>query len=191
MFLVADLSAVQGKSPQRVHAFTLFAACSFWVAYTPRRTGGPTPIPRVTAPTLLCEWRTTRDLMGATSSAGKAADTHGRLRWISGERARGGGCLGMELQPRCTYAQFTRRYCRDHGHRGIHPHHGYPGCLSNTHGARCASSLTRIHPPPTPPSKPLRSPVCIFRLYPVMCTVFRGSWRYSFPAKSNNYHLIR
>lgn len=141
-------SREESSHPRDIYTFTLFAACSFWVTYTPR----PTPIPRLTAPTLLCEWRTTRDLMGATSSAGKKLLT--RTAGCVGSRESGGGCLGKELQPGCTYAQFTRRRCRDHGHRGIHPHHGYPGCLSNTHGAGCASSLMRI-PPPFYPSSPL------------------------------------
>lgn len=180
-------SREESSHPRDIYTFTLLAACSFWVTYTPRRAGGPTPIPRVTAPTLLCEWRTTRDLMGATSSAGKAADTHGRLRWITGERGEG----GLEGARSCNQNAHTRNSLVVIGEimateESTHTLVTQAAC--QTHMGRDVPPLLRVS---YLPSTPLRTTVYIFRLYPVMCTVFRGSWHYSFPAKSNNYHLIR
>lgn len=122
--------------------------------------------------------------MGATSSAGKAADTHGGLRWISGEQGGGGArSWNQDAHRRNSLVVIAEIMATEES-----THTMVTQAACQTHMGRDVPPLLRVS---YLPCTPLRSSVYIFRLYPVMCTVFRGSWHYSFPAKSNNYHLIR
>lgn len=134
--------------------------CFFFFSFLGHPWWSHFPSPRVTAPTLAREWHKTSAVILWEQ---QATHSGGILSHTKAEAA---------TRDAHTCTQFSRCYCRDHGHRGIPPHRGYPGLpVKHTHESGCGTLGS------------LLSPLLHYSKAPV--------FRNSSSAKSNNYHLIR